>query len=194
MKPLLKLLLLLSLVSCKKDPPESIPQEPPIIKVPVYQPCDTTFGRAEAVKQSTLWLGGITMWPSSYQGEKFWSFGISTCSANMETREFLNLGGVPDQTPMGSYSIVHPTSSGLQNQSVASSFATLLSDGDVVEDIYRPDTTAENYFIIDKWDLSARRAEGRFSITYKISGGKSNPGNPDNFILRNGKFWARIPD
>jgi hypothetical protein len=38
----------------------------------------------------------------------------------------------------------------------------MADDGDVIEDGYLLDTTANNYFYLDVWDTVNKRAQGRF--------------------------------
>lgn len=79
---------------------------------------------------------------------------------------------------------------------VYANFSTLISDGDVVGDIYRPVEEENNYIAIDTIDLEAQEVSGTFQMTLAIQLSEQDPVKdvpdaPDTIRLTEGRF--RVP-
>jgi hypothetical protein len=69
----------------------------------------------------------------------------------------------------------------------------MADDGDVIEDGYLLDTTANNYFYLDVWDTVNKRAQGRFQASYTIRKPIMNGKNAEKVTFSSGKFWVKLP-
>lgn len=194
----LLVLILLVLAACHKEEtytPEPPPPSPPTEYVPIFAPCDTSNGVATANKLTAAWKAGVSCRSVTSAGKKYWVIDLQTCSSDGfgSIRERLGIGGIPDDNPIQRYSILNFTSS-IIDGSVDPSYATLVDDGDVLEDYYHIDTTATNDFMqIDRWDTVNKRAEGRFSVSFNIREPRRNPKNPKKVQFTSGKFWVKLP-
>jgi hypothetical protein len=189
-------LLLFCFLACKKEDPPPEPPPPPTEYVPIFAPCDTSDGVATANKLTAAWKAGISCRSILSGGEKFWVLDMLTCSESKEIREHIIIGGVADNNPVQRYGIKKVGSSLIAESEgfVQSSYGTLASDGDLVEDFYYVDTTFTDDFLeIDVWDTANKRAEGRFSMSFYIKEPQGNPKNPKKVRFTSGKFWVRLP-
>lgn len=186
--------IMLFFLACQKDDPTTAP---PISTqneyVPIYAPCDTSLGVATANKLTASWKAGVSCRNVIFSGKKLWVVEMFTCSGDGSEREHIGIGGISDSEPMQRYSIKEFTSSVIES-AVDPSYATLTSDGDVLEDIYYIDTTStDDFFQIDLWDTANKRAEGRFSISFYIKEPRQNLLNPKKVRFTSGKFWMKLP-
>jgi hypothetical protein len=194
MKNILFLLAILTLFTCKKES-ETLDADFYIIPHPQYQACDTTLGYVTAIKNSRVWVGGAYCYYSKTNDTKRWTLVIEACNAFGDTRERLVFGSIYNATPIRAYEIKVPQTVVLPFGQISSSFATLLSDGDVLENLYRPDTTShKNVFTIDKWNETTKEAEGSFSVTYNLAASNTPTGGAKQFRIHSGKFRVTIPD
>ncbi|HAD11156.1 MAG TPA: hypothetical protein DCF33_01835 [Saprospirales bacterium] len=78
---------------------------------------------------------------------------------------------------------------------VSTGYGIWTSDGDVLEDSYRLDTTdTDNKLIITKIDLPNKRVEGKFHVSYDIKEPRASPINPKEVTFSECRFWATIRD
>jgi hypothetical protein len=139
MKNILFLLAILTLFTCKKEP-ETLDADFYIIPHPQYQACDTTLGYVTAIKNSRVWVGGAYCYYFTSKGIKYWNLVIEACNDFGDTRERIGFGSIFDGASMiGQYDII-PNQVGqtITRQEVATSFSTLLEDGDVAGNFYSP--------------------------------------------------------
>jgi|GEM_PF-3726011 len=74
-------------------------------------------------------------------------------------------------------------------------YGTYTSDGDVVEDVYRADSTdSKKTLIITHLDLNNKRVEGTFHVSFLIKEPRINAANPRKVTFSGGRFWAVIRD
>lgn len=179
--------------ACKKDEPTPGSPQPPPEFVPVYSACDTSLGAAYANKLTEAWIAGVSCRSVLISGEKYWVVDLMTCSSDGSFREVVSFGGVPDDEPEQTYMIKKYTNT-LIHSAVYPSYSTWSEDGDVLEDIYRVDTTnLGDFFKIDRWDKVNKKAEGHFSVTFNLQEPRVNPLNPKNVKFTSGRFWATLP-
>lgn len=184
---------ILMLFACQKEDPTLPPPPPPAEYVPIYSPCHTSMGTAEANKLTASWKAGASCRSVTFLGEKLWVLEMFTCTEDGLEREYLSIGGMPDSNPVQRYSIKNFTSSIIEG-AVDPSYGTSQQDGDVLEDTYYIDTTATNDFVqIDLWDTVNKRAEGRFSVSFFIKEPRRNPLNPKKVRFTSGKFVVQLP-
>jgi hypothetical protein len=186
------LILTIALFSCKKETPEE-PVAPQPLKAPVYEPGDTTFGAAYAEKGSHLWLGEVYCKTAFLDSTKL-GIKLFAYSSQGFLREIVGLGAVDKNAP-GSYRFHNNTLTVPPPGFVLSSYSTVISDGDVLEDHYRTDSTdASNHLTITHIDLVNKRIEGRFHAAFDLQPPRRNPANPLKATFANGRFWALIRD
>ena len=171
---LLLTLTLLAFLACKKE------------SIPIYYPGDMPFGKMMGKKEGYDWVA------SSYaqqQDNDPAYFGIlaSTCTIEGFLRETLGLNKIPMKT--GSYKISGPYNN-IFDGFVGSSYGTSRDDGDVAEDNYIVDETADdNYIEITYLDTIANLVKGKFTVTYVVTTEHAgNPNNPDKVKFSDGEF------
>lgn len=200
MKHFFLLLIVSSLFwACRKekeptaDPPIILPEIP--VYVPIFQPGDTSSGAAYAKKLTATWRAqAISVVLNSFD-TNYISIEFFTYNSKGEIRETFGFGPIPRFEEPKTYGIKEMTKSTLQPDFVSPSYGTWKSDGDVLEDIYDLDTTAQdNFFKVEKIDLANKRMEGSFTVTFNIEEPRNNPINPKTVKFSNGKFWAVIQD
>lgn len=188
--------IMFSLLACQKEettPNPPPPPPPPTEYVPIYAPCDTSSGVATANKLTAAWKAGTSCRSVMSAGKKYWVIDMFTCSGEGSEREYLAVGGIPDNNPIQRYPIKNYTTSIIEGF-VDPSYSTLVSDGDVLEDFYYTDTTFTDDFLeIDLWDTANKRAEGRFSVSFYIKEPRVNSKNPKKVRFTSGKFWMKLP-
>jgi hypothetical protein len=177
---------------CKKE--EEVPPSPVPDYVQVHSACDTSYGHAIANKLTAGWKAGVSCRSYWASGKKYWLVELTTCASDGSLRESLMIGGMPDYHAVQTFQVEQPAVA-LSQGSVGAFYGTLADDGDVAEDYYKLDTTkTDNYFVIDKWDIVAKRAEGRFQVSFNIREPRRNLQNPKKVTFSSGKFWAKLPD
>ena len=187
-------------LACHKDTPSTDPiiNPPPPSPtqteyIPIYNACDTSVGKAYALKSTKRWLAGALCRSYKSNGEDSWLVELTTCSSEGYIREFMGFGPIPDNNPVKKY-MVRKVSSSTVKGAVNSSYSTLSQDGDVLEDYYYPDTTdVENFVEIVRWDTLNKQAEGRFHISFNIKEPRWNPINPHKVTFSSGRFWLKLP-
>ncbi|MBP6810757.1 MAG: hypothetical protein KA138_04530 [Saprospiraceae bacterium] len=193
--PFVLLLTLLALVSCQKEPIPKDPSPPipdPPIYVPIFEPGDTSKGAAYANKLTALWSAGTYCKRSIYDSTKL-LLTLFTYTPVGSRRESLSLSLFSSQNP-GVYKLLPSGNSLIPSiEEVLTAYGTWSSDGDVVEDGYRVDTTdVKNTLVITKIDLANKRVEGNFHVSYNIREPRINPANPKKVTFSEGRFWADI--
>ena len=181
--------------ACKKDEPISDPPPPPPPTefVPIYNPCDTTLGVAHGYKLTAAWSAGASCRSLVISGEKYWVVDLKTCSTDGSLRELVSFGGVSDDEPEQTY-IIKKSSNALIQGAAYPYYSTRSDDGDVLEDIYKVDTTIlSDFFKIDRWDKVNKKAEGHFSVTFNITEPRVNSINPKIVKFTSGRFWLTLP-
>ncbi len=177
--------------NCKKE--EVTPSHLPEF-VPVFSPCDTSFGFAESNKLTANWNAGVNCRSYFVSGEKFWLVEFTTCSGDGSIRENFYFGRVPNANPIQLFQI-HKTQNSIPNGSVISGYSTFSSDGDVLEDFYYTDTLSSgNYLKIEEWNNLTKRVSGSFQVSFGIKEPRRNLQNPKKVTFSSGKFWARLPE
>jgi hypothetical protein len=134
---------------------------------------------------------------TSSSGIKGWNLVIEACNSSGDIRERIRFGGIIDGAlPIGNYTVkANQVGNVLSIHEVGSSSSTLLEDGDVLENLYKPDSNShKNVFTIDKWDETTKEAEGSFSVTYNLASSHSPTGGAKQFRIHSGKFRFTIPD
>lgn len=179
---------ILFLFACQKEDPAPPPPE----YVSIYAPCDTSNGVAVATKLTASWKAGASCRSIMFSGKKYWVLEMFTCEGGSE-RDYLAIGGMPDDNPVQRYPIKNFTTSIIEG-AVDPNYATMAQDGDVLEDIYYIDSThTEDFVQIDLWDTVNKRAEGRFSVSFNIKEPRANSINPKKVRFTSGKFWVKLP-
>lgn len=186
---------LLATAACKKEAPD--PQEPvtppdPPIYIPIFVPGDTSKGAAYANKLTADWAASVHC-RTSYLDSTVLGIVLITYSSDGSYREYLDLGGV-SKFNIGSYGFSTDIYLVLPGE-VFSSYSTLVSDGDVLDDYYRTDSTdIKSRLIINKIDLANKRIEGTFHVAYNLQEPRRNSANPKKVTFSGGRFWAAIRD
>ena len=184
-------------LACHKDTPSTGPViDPPPVPteyIPIYGSCDTSVGKAFALKSTKRWLAGASCRSVNIGVEKYWLIEFITCSEDGYVREFMGFGAVPENNPVQKYVIRNFTSSIVQG-AIDPTYSTFSEDGDVLEDYYFPDTTnVENFVAIERWDTLNKRAEGSFRVSFNIKEPRWNPINPHKVTFSSGRFWLKLP-
>ncbi|MFN8301565.1 MAG: hypothetical protein U0U46_03665 [Saprospiraceae bacterium] len=186
--------------ACREDDlPPSIPQPPapPADEVEVFAPCDLSeSGEAGAIKISAEWKATAKCRHFFYQGKKYWTIELFTCSKynDNEFRELIFLSHIPDENPVQMYSLNNDGNSIIEN-SLNAHYVRLRDDGDVIDDRYDCDTTALNdYLIIDTWDTINKQIEGRFRVSFVVRQPQRNPDNPEKVKFWKGTFKLPLRD
>ncbi|MBK6995054.1 MAG: hypothetical protein IPH31_09025 [Lewinellaceae bacterium] len=194
--PFVLLLTLLALVSCQKEPIPKDPSPPipdPPIYVPIFEPGDTSKGAAYANKLTALW-SAETFCRVAYLDSTKLSVIFFTYTNNWSRRESLHFA-YPLKNGPRTYEFTTATTGidQLPQGEVSAGYTTYTSDGDVVEDGYRVDTTdVKNTLVITKIDLANKRVEGNFHVSFNIREPRLNPANPKKVTFSEGRFWADI--
>lgn len=180
---ILSVSLILLILSCKK--------EDNTLPIPIWQPGPMTHGYASATKVTEDWLA------SAFGKKNDWSEGtvsVLTRTFNEfgEMRELLSFQEIP--LIKGKYGLTNGIG---EDGLVSASYATLLSDGDVVGDFYQLDTLAsDNYIEVTYVDTTEWVIKGSFSASFIIDlsvyGEKLNPANPDRVKFSDGSFDVKI--
>lgn len=186
---------LLGITSCKKEEP--IPPDPitPNVFVPIFYPGDTSKGAAYANKLTASWQASVYCQKSFFDDDKL-SIAFYTRNAQGSIRESLGMEFVSIEH-VGNYKFTTSTTNidNLPPGEVFASYETWTSDGDVLEDYYRMDSTdVKNGLVITKIDLANKRVEGTFHASYNLQEPRRNSKNPKKVTFSEGSFWAVIRD
>lgn len=199
MKYLISLLITLAfLPSCKKesepDPP-IVPVDTLDVYVPIYQQRDTTMGAAYAKKLTANWKSDAICIVQNFFDTNYVEIILSTYASNGYQREVFGFGFIPKLKGEKQYDLKYMVSNTVEPNFVSPSYATLSSDGDVLEDAYVLDTTAiDNYCTITNLDLANKRIECTFTATFKIVEPRTNAANPKTVKFSEGRAWAVIQE
>jgi len=84
--------------------------------------------------------------------------------------------------------------SSMQLDTINSSFYTLIADGDVLQSSYKLDTSANNFFVIDKYNEETGDVSGRFQLTMFLNKWYDWETQPefDTIHFTQGQFETRI--
>ncbi|NCP91150.1 MAG: hypothetical protein GW827_13125 [Flavobacteriales bacterium] len=175
-KHLILFILIFSFMACNKDDDNLVP--------------DTYTGTASALKNGEEWnalayFDEINTSPSSfilrvdvYNNEGLW-------------RETFDIRRV-----LANFSIQEITSTDNQNELglLSADYSTILSDGDVLGDIYDLDTTATNNFIqITSYNPSRAEINGIFNVSLILTRDSNELGTPpQNLVFTNGEFTVKV--
>ena len=194
---ILVFVMLMIIASCKKEEPDPrpiIPVEEPTLYVPIFESGDTSKGAAYSNKLTSKWSASVFCRTAFLDSTKL-ALQLFTYTANGSLREHLVLGAVPKIGGIGQYNFAADYYSAVPPGEVYTSYSTWSSDGDVTEDGYQVDTTdLKNQLVITKIDLSNKRVEGTFHVSYNIREPRFNPANPKKVTFSAGRFWATIRD
>lgn len=188
----------LTLLACNKDtgfPVETYPPwvDPPPPFVPIFEPGDTSKGAAYADKLTKKWSASVFC-KATFTDTSTITLQFFTYTFEGATREHLIFARIPKQGGVGQYKIKNTnTPSPLNLPSTV--YTTWAYDGDVLEDGYRiTEDDLDNYLTITKLDLTKKRVEGTFHVTYQIQEPRLNVANPKTVTFSSGRFWATIRD
>jgi len=192
---LLVFAMLMIIASCKKEEPDPgpiIPVEEPTY-VSIFEPGDTSKGAAYALKLTANWSAD-TYCKKSFSDSTQLNISFYTYTSDGSRRESISFGPF-SKNNIGVYELSPFTTTGLPPNKVISSYGRWSSDGDVLEDTYQLDSTdLKNSFLITKIDLSNKRVDGTFHVSYNIREPRFNPSNPKKVTFSAGRFWATIRD
>lgn len=183
--------------ACEKDtqtPAPVAPLPPPEVYVPIFQPGDTSKGAAYANKLTKFWRASVYCKTAYLDSTKI-GIQFFTYTTNGSTREQVILGAVSKIGGVGQYGFYTDIHAAPPPAEVYTSYGRWASDGDLLEDYYRVDSTdVKNRLVITKIDLPNKRVEGTFHVSYKLQGPRRNPANPFDVTFSEGHFWATIRD
>lgn len=181
--------------ACEKEhtsSPEPMTPTEPTVFVPIFHPGDTSKGAAYADKLTASWSASVYC-KTAFLDSTMLGLTLYTYSADGSVRESVNLGAV-SKFNLGAYSFstdIYQINPG----EIFTSYATWTSDGDVLEDYYRMDSTdVKNGLVITKIDLANKRVEGTFHASYNLQEPRRNAKNPQKVTFSEGHFWATIRD
>ncbi len=173
----------------------SNPLPPTPVYVPIYEPGDTSLGAACGLKATQQWRASVFCKSAFLDSSKI-SIKIFTYAKDgYSIREFLTFNAISKKEGERQYSFYIDPYATPMNDQVYSSYSIWTSDGDVLEDSYRLDTTdTHNKLIITKIDLPNKRVEGKFHVSYDIKEPRASPINPKEVTFSECRFWATIRD
>ena len=160
------------------------------IKPPLFGPGTGIYagtGDFTAKKNGYEFQGsGRAFEPSSANGESF-ALDFNTYSQEGYLRESMTFIGISFEE--GAQLILNDFTVVVDGE-ISATYATLQSDGDVVEDGYVLDQTMENWLEIVHLDTVNGVVQGKFDISFVISTrfDKINPLNPDKVRFSDGSF------
>jgi hypothetical protein len=188
------LLSILALQGCKKENIATPQPEPPEVYVPIYFPDDTTMGAAYAKKLRADFKAQVFCYYNNFVKPRDIIVRLHTYTQVGELRERFWFTGIKIDGN-NTYKLLRSFNAKPSPGYIQTSYITLSSDGDVIEDYYDLDSTAtDNQMTITKLDLAAKRIEGIFTATYVIDTPARNDLNPPRVKFSNGRFWAVIKD
>ena len=185
------LLLLCFIVACKKDNDTNICDSQAILdNMPIYNPGTMEHGALTACRNGKNWEGGGQAGIYAERDSMF-AVGGNTYTYDGIWREVLGISEVPLQ--LGKYTVFkHPLGVGGFIGKTTASFTTIVSDGDLIGDVYDLDESQNNYVEITALDTIANKVAGYFELHFVVQQPKIFDTNNNNLYFKNGTFEVDI--
>lgn len=200
MKYIFALLAIISIMpACQKekatDPEPPVPPDTNTVYVPIFQPGDTTQGAAYANKLTAVWKAESICTVQTFFDPNYMAVTFLTYANSGAQRESFGFSFIPRFAAGKVYGLKKMVGSALSQGFVSPTYATWTSDGDVIEDWYELDTTAnDNSLYIKAINPLTNRVEGTFTASFNIVEPRRNPANPLKVKFSEGRFWAVVQE
>ena len=191
MKQVIFLLLLCFIVACKKDNDASIcDSQVPSDNMPIYSPGNMEHGSLGACRNGKNWRAGGTVY-TYVEKDDIWSLGGSTYTDDGIWREALSISEVPLQ--LGKHTVSkYPLGMGGFIGKTTAVFFPIVSDGDVIGDVYNLDESQNNYVEVTTLDTIANKVAGYFELHFVVQQPKIFDTNNNTLYFKNGIFEVDI--
>lgn len=158
---------------------------------PIYLAGDQEFGWSTAVKNGLTFEASGHARQDRNRPDDFFGLSFITYADWGPEREVISIGEI--ELKIGRSPVVAEDDD-LENGIPISLYSTLSDDGDVLEDIYRPDSRQQNWIEVTALDTinGELTISGEYNLHFRIDREKTNPLNPDHVRFTDGVFEVRF--